>query len=243
MRAAPVRGADLALGQSVIGEQHVVGAERGERGRGDVAPGADEARVVVEGFEREDLPDSRGRGLREQRRERGRGGRRRILRKQRQRDDVAHAALLEPAQRVAERGSAVSHPERHAEVRTEARFERGAQRLAVHEQRRSRLAPHLRVGRGGAARARRQDPALDEQRARQRRQVDHARVAQELAQVAAHFARPRRVGGAEVDQQRAARRSHDRSRWSSLAFGSLREACTRCHHCPSHAESATYQTG
>ena len=80
-----------------------------------------------------------------------------------------------------------------------------AQRLGLamcdHPKRRTFVGPDLVIGFGRASRARAQDDPVKDRLPRERVDFDYPRVAEEFGEVAAHGARFRRVGRAEIDQQ------------------------------------------
>ncbi len=74
---------------------------------------------------------------------------------------------------------------------------------AVDQQRRAVLAPDHRVLLRRLRRAAAQDPAVQDGQPDRARNLDHARIRQELGEVPAHGRRRRRVGRAQVDEQHA----------------------------------------
>ncbi len=140
--------------------------------------------------------------------ERGGGGGAGILRIHRQHQDALHALLAQCLHHRGDRRVAVAHRAGHHHVvplRIEQLLQGVRLALAVDQQRRARhvgLAQPDRlvlVRRG--ARAQRQDQHVEDEPPRRPRNLHHARVGQELAQVAADLARRGAVGRAEVDQQ------------------------------------------
>lgn len=203
-RRADLALADLVLGHAVVAQQHVVGREAVELLPGDRRDRVDEARVCVElGDQAQARYGRQGAGGGEE----GvrRAGRRcaAVLGVQRDRDDVVAAGLLEAGQGEPQRGVAVAHAQDDLVALAQAGLERPRQRLAVQQQRRALGGPDLLVGVRAAGGPGAQDDAVQQQPAGRRVHVEHARVGQELRQVAPHGGHVGRVGGAEVDEQDA----------------------------------------
>ncbi len=206
MAAGGVAPAHLALGEAVEAEQGVVGAEGVERRLRHLGPRLDEARVVVEGaqrLERRDVPDPAR--LRVGLRERRAGGRGRVLREESEHEHPLDVRGRQARETLADRGPPVAHRELDPVAVPQRLRDRVAQGAAVHEQGRALGRPDAAVRRRGAPRAEGQDHEVQERPAGRRRDVDHARVGEELAQVAPHVAGLRRVRRAEVDQEDADR--------------------------------------
>jgi hypothetical protein len=110
-------------------------------------------------------------------------------------------------QRLGHRRVAVAHaeldPHALAEALRPALLQARRPGAGDVEQRRAALGPDRLVGAGRAARAHAQDDAVQDQPPDRPRHLDHARVVQELRQVAAHGGRRRGIGGAEVQHQHA----------------------------------------
>jgi hypothetical protein len=120
------------------------------------------------------------------------------------RASASNAVAVVEAQHGGDRRVAVAHREGHVDV-VPARAERAAQQhgLAprVHQQRRALVGPDARVLARGLRRAGTQHHPVQDQQPCQARDLDHARIGQEFAQVAAHRGRRRFVGRAQLQQQ------------------------------------------
>lgn len=128
------------------------------------------------------------------------GGGGRILRIQRQHHDALDAACTQAVQRLAQGRRAVAHGPGDVPVGHDL-LQAFGQAPRVHRQWRAVRQPHLGVFfcRLGAADG--QDHAIQQRLPEQRRDGDHAAVAEKFGQVAAHGRGSGRLGSAEVDHQ------------------------------------------
>ncbi len=195
---------DLALRQAVEAHQHVLRAlgrrprdrceriekplvriERGndgECGRGGPAP--------CPGVDRVEGRARRGR---------------RVLGVERHDDDPIDAVLRERIEPRGNRGVPVAHRQAHLSTACwpELLRERGAQIEAVEEERRAAVGPDGPVLERRPPRAERKDRTVDEEGARDDVRVDHARVHEELREVAPHGGDLGGVGRPEVHEEHA----------------------------------------
>lgn len=137
--------------------------------------------------------------------QRGAGGSCRVLRKQRQCQDAAHAVAHQVGCHRAYRGFTVGHRQRSRDPATRAAGNFRADGLGKlpteNQQGRTVVAPDLRVGFGGAARPCAQDVAVQDRPPQPAGQFDHAWVGQEFGKVLANRVGRGLRGGPQVDQQ------------------------------------------
>jgi hypothetical protein len=138
--------------------------------------------------------------------DRGRRGRG-VLRVHRQHQQALHAVGTQALERRADRRVAVAHGELHAHpvaaAPAQSRGESVGECARFDQQRRPGRSPDLAVGVRAARGTRAQDDAVQDQPPQQARLLDHARIPEELGEVAAHRRGGRLVGGAEVHEQHA----------------------------------------
>jgi hypothetical protein len=173
---------DLALGQTVVAHEHVFRIDLGEQRARDLGLRLDEAGIQAEGRDHPKARDFEAAaclaiGAIEQR---PRGGGRRLRKEGHQRDRV-RARGSQPPEPLGDRGLAVAHRDLDAEALVEALAHLSGQPLGAHQQGGASLRPDLRVGRRRAPRPHPEDHAVKQRRAQRSRQIDHARVAEELA--------------------------------------------------------------
>ena len=137
----------------------------------------------------------------------GGGGAPRVLRVHRHHQDAGAAARAHGVQGVADRGRAVAHRVVDVEPVVAVLGEVAGEQLGlahrVHQQRRALVGPDagvlLRRGLGPGG----EDDAVEDRPPHQARDLDHARVGEELLEVGAQRGGGGGGGGAEVDQQHA----------------------------------------
>ena len=140
----------------------------------------------------------------------GGGGARGILRVHRHHQDAGAAARAHRVQGIADRGRAVAHRVVDVEPVVAVLGEVAGEQLGlayrVHQQRRALVGPDagvfLRRGLGPGV----EDDAVEDRPPYQARDLDHARVGEELLEVGAQRGSGGGGGGAEVDQQHAGAR-------------------------------------
>ena len=166
---------------------------------------ADVARMVVEMPHQRDARQVAGfRGPRRHRIMGAGRGARRILRIERQHDDVVAALRLELVKAGGDRRVGVAHPDldRHADaLRVQEALQTQRLLRGMDFQRRALLGPDAGVFRRRFFRAHVEDDAVQDQPPHRLRNLDHARVRQELLQVAPHRGRGRGIGRAQVGDQ------------------------------------------
>ena len=114
---------------------------------------------------------------------------------------VVHPLAGQAAHGVGNGGMLIAHSQldRH----TDALLELGLHIAAGRYERRACGRPNLLVGFGGVLRPRGEDGEVNDAEPGQPVDVQDASVHEELAQVAAHVRRGRRIGGPQVDKQNA----------------------------------------
>ena len=185
-------------------EEHELRLDLPHARGGHLGEASDVARVIVERGHDLDLgniPHPRG-GL-EHGLCRRRGGCRAVLWIEREDDDTADTPGVEGVERRGDRRRTVTHGELDHGRLAEARLDLGREVSTVDEERRAPLGPDLGVGFGRPPRTKRKDEEIQREPAQRRRRVDHTRVGEKLAEIAAHVRRARGVGRPEVDEQNA----------------------------------------
>ena len=148
----------------------------------------------------------------------------RVLGIERQHEQALAARTLHPVERRRDRRFAVAHRELDHEGRAQTLAEQALEQLrlalGVEEQRRAVRGPDRRVARGRPLRTGGEHEAVEDRVPDRARELDYARVGQELAEIAPDGAGGRRFGRAEVDEQDAGARARARGK---------RRRRRRCH--------------
>src|SRR5688572_13419024 len=131
----------------------------------------------------------------------------RVLRVHRDHQDPPAPLGLQLREALRNRRLAVAHRRDHRHHRLVALPEISAQELClplvVDPERRAVGLPDAFVLASGLGRAKRQDEQVEDRQPQPSRQLDHARIGEELAQVVAHGGSRRRIGRSEVHEQHA----------------------------------------
>jgi hypothetical protein len=136
--------------------------------------------------------------------------RRAILRVERRDQDALAALGLERVDLLGDGRAAVAHRMVDDHIVAPGAGERSRLAGGDRGERRALVGPHLAVGVGRFPRPGAKDQAAKDRLPDQLRDLDHARIGQELLEVEPDRARLRRVGRAEVDQKHADLRRGDR---------------------------------